>query len=228
MKRLIFMLNILIISSCFVAGQNDSGNVIKYTPDFKFEEGIFMNFDQVKKNNPIPRSRIFTTIDYSSPYFYDKLLEAKKIYFYDQLGTKQELLTRNIWGYSKNGVLYINISGNYFRITIIGNICHFVATQTTYTNNYYDPYYSNMYRTYPYRYNPQTYQSTEMRQYLLDFTTGKILDYDVQSLEVLLMRDPELYDEYMQLRKKKKKQLKFLFLRKFNERNPLYFPKRGQ
>ena len=64
-----------------------------------------------------------------------------------------------------------------------------------------------------------------MRQYLLDFETGKIFDYNDESIEVLLMKDPKLYDEYMALRNKKKKQLKFLYIRKFNERNPLYFPK---
>ena len=38
------------------------------------------------------------------------------------------------------------------------------------------------------------------------------------------MRDPELHDEYIGLRKRKKKQLKFFYIRKFNEQNPLYFP----
>jgi len=58
----------------------------------------------------------------------------------------------------------------------------------------------------------------------LDFETGRVYDYDFQSLEVLLMKDPELHDEYAQLRRKKKRQLKFLYLRRFNERNPLYLP----
>jgi len=63
-----------------------------------------------------------------------------------------------------------------------------------------------------------------MKQYLLDFDTGKIMEYDNNSVEVLLMKDPELYDEYMALGKRKKKQLKFYYIRKFNERNPLYLP----
>ncbi|MGC9341247.1 MAG: hypothetical protein ACP5E3_00955, partial [Bacteroidales bacterium] len=63
-----------------------------------------------------------------------------------------------------------------------------------------------------------------MKQYLLDFETGKLLDYDFKSVEVLLMRDPELHSEYVELRKRKKKQLKFFYIRKFNERNPLYLP----
>ena len=51
------------------------------------------------------------------------------------------------------------------------------------------------------------------------------MEYDVASVEVLLMKDPELHDEYVTLRNRKKKQLKFLYIRKFNERNPLYFTK---
>jgi hypothetical protein len=64
-----------------------------------------------------------------------------------------------------------------------------------------------------------------MRQFLLDFSTGKIFDYSIGGMEVLLMSDPELHDEFTQLKKKKKKQSLFLYLRKYNERNPLYFPK---
>ena len=61
-----------------------------------------------------------------------------------------------------------------------------------------------------------------MRQYLLDFDTGEVMDYEKDNLEILLMKDPELHDEYSQLGRKKQKQLKFLYIRKFNERNPLY------
>ena len=64
-----------------------------------------------------------------------------------------------------------------------------------------------------------------MRQYLYDFDGGNVFDYDVDGLEMLLMKDPELHDEFAQLSKKKRRQLKFMYLRRFNERNPLYIPK---
>ncbi len=211
-------------SGTVIFGQSDSAGMVKYSTDFKFKEGIYINFDQVKENDPIPKSRILTSVDYDDQYFFDHLQDQKKIYYYDKIGTKHELVVKNLWGYSRNGFLYININGNFFRITYIGKICHFVATQTTYMNSYNNPYYNNYYYS-PYQYNPQTYQTTEMRQYLLDFETGKVYDYNDESIEILLMKDPELYDEYMALRKKKKKQLKFLYIRKFNEQNPLYFPK---
>ncbi len=212
---------------------DSTSHLVKYSPGFKFGEGIFLNFEQVKVNSPISKSQIITTIPYDDPDFYDRILQEKKIELYDNLGSKQEIGAKNIWGYSRNGVLYVNVNDDFYRITIVGSICHFVASLTTY-GNYGSPYYSSY--GYPYGnyydpyspYYPQSSGNTELRQYLLDFKTGNILDYDVKSIEILLMADPELHDEFAALNSKKQKQMKFLYLRKFNERNPLYFPKNTQ
>jgi len=210
-----------------VRGQIDSSSLVMYTPDFKFDDGIYINFDQVKNNSPILKSRLITDVAYDDRDYFDKVLENRFIYFYDPYGIRQEIKTSEIWGFCRNGVIYIAMEDGYYRITVVGKICHFVATVTTYDTRYNDPYYYN-----PYYYNsynrygnyPSTYSTSEMRQYLLNFETGNLMDYDVGSLAVMLMSDPELHDEYSQLRKKKRRQLKFLYLRKFNERNPLYIP----
>lgn len=208
--------------------QTDTSSMIRYTPDFLFNDGIFLSFEQVRNNAPIPKSRIITEVDYDDKDYFLKVLESKNIYFYDFFGNRQQVKSSDIWGFSRNGLLYILVDEEYFRITIVGRICHFVANVTTYENRYYDPYYNNpyYYDSY-YRYGgsyPSTYGTSEMRQYLLDFDTGEVHDYETGNLEVLLMKDPELHDEYSQLSKKKRNQLKFLYLRKFNERNPLYIP----
>ena len=53
---------------------------------------------------------------------------------------------------------------------------------------------------------------------------GKILEFNVENTELLLMKDNQLYEEYVQLSHKKKKDLMFVYIRKFNEKNPLYIP----
>lgn len=209
--------------------QQDSSHMTRYTPDFKFSEGVYLNFDQVRQNGPILKSRIITTVKYDDPDFFERILNEKKIQLFDNLGTKQEIQVKSIWGFSRNGVLYISLHDGYYRITIIGNICHFVASLTTYNNNNYSPYYGS---GYPYSYSPYSpYYSpysgspnVEMKQYLLDFKTGNVLEYVEESVELLLMADPELHDEFAALSNKKQKQMKFLYIRKFNEKNPLYFP----
>jgi hypothetical protein len=51
--------------------------------------------------------------------------------------------------------------------------------------NYYSPYMNNMGRN-------------ELRQYLIDFETGNVLEYDVDNTELLLMKDQRaVRGEYM-------------------------------
>jgi hypothetical protein len=202
--------------------------MVKYTPGFRFHDGIYANFDMVRDNNPIPAARISTDVDIHDRDFYDKITSADEIIIYDDNGVKKVMETGKIWGYGRNGVLYINVGEAFHRISFVGSISHFVATVTTYNPNYYDPYYSSPYY-YPYGYNRYTtptssYSSTELRQYLLDFDTGEVMEYNTQSVEVLLMKDPELSDEFHALRNRKKKQMKFVFIRRYNEKHPLYFP----
>ncbi len=195
---------------------------VEYTPEFEFRDGIYPNFMTVKRNEPIPKTRLVTEADLFSRDFYEEVTEQKRIVYYDDNGVMQELRTANIWGYGRNGVLYINLGSKFHRISFVGSISHFVATLTTYNSGYYDPYY-DYYSSRYYR-SPSSYSSTEVRQYLIDFETGKLMEFDVNSVEIMLMKDPKLYDEYIELRRKKKKQYKFVYIRKFNERNPLYFP----
>lgn len=219
---IILMLTVFLSSFC----QDVPEGMVQYTTDFRFQDGIYANFNMVKHNYPIPKSRIVTTVGLNDREFYDKITEEKWIVFYDDNGVQQELKSDNIWGYARNGVLYVNLGNGFHRLNFVGNICHFVATITTYNQGYYDPYYNQGYYNRYYRSPTTNYASTELRQYLIDFETGKLLDFEVASVEILLMKDPELYDEYMSLRRKKKKQFKFVYIRKYNEKHPLYFPAR--
>ena len=203
--------------------------MVAYSPDFEFRDGLFANFDSVKDNYPIPPARIVTDEDIFDRAFYDKITVLKEIVIYDENGVKKVLKTENIWGYSRNGILYINVGSAFHRISFMGSISHFVATVTTYNPNTYDPYYYNPYYSNSYYYNrysqPQSnVGSTDLRQYLLDFETGDVMEYDTESVEVLLMKDPELADEFHALRSRQQKQMKFVYIRRFNEKHPLYFP----
>jgi len=247
MQRKYFIVIICLFASFFVAdlaAQSDSlTNLVRYTTDFKFKEGFYLSFDQVRTNKPLPKSRVLTSIDYNSKTFFDQVTESQTIIYFDDLGNSQEVETAKLWGYSKNGILYKNVQGSFNRITIVGNICHFVANITTTYNRYNSPYGYSPYGYgyspygygyspygyspygYPYGYGQPNYRTTELKQFLLDFNTGNIMEYDTKNVGVLLMSDPELHDEFSRLRSKKKEQLQFMYIRKFNERHPLYIPK---
>jgi hypothetical protein len=242
---LMIALAVIAFSVLPVTGQ-DQENMVKFTPDFRFKDGIYLDFEQVKNNNPIPKARLLTSTDYNDREFFRKLFESGKIYYYDNMGIRQEVIASELWGYSRNGILYIQVQENFNRITFVGSICHFVADITTYDPRYYnspygyyDPYNSyyspySMYPGYGYgSYYPGSYYSpyrqsnyarNEVKQYIIDFESGKVMEFDMQNTEMLLMKDTQLYEEYVQLPRKKRKDMMFVYLRKFNERNPLYIP----
>lgn len=231
-------------SFIFLNAQQKEG-MVKYTPDFRFKDGIYLNFDQVRLDSPIPKAKLLTSTDYNDREFFDKLFQTDKIYFYDEMGVRKEIPKNTIWGYARNGILYIQVQENFNRVTFIGSICHFVADITTYDSRYYnspygygyyDPYsyyspygYGNYYSPYGSYYSPYRQSNmsrNEMKQYIIDFESGKILEFNVQNTELLLMKDDKLYEEYVKLSRKKKRDLMFVYIRKFNEDNPLYLPEK--
>ena len=133
------------------AGQPEG--MVKYTPDFRFKDGIYLNFEQVKIIVRFQRQSCLHLLIIMTGSFSRRIMEMDKIYFYDDMGVRQEVAKSDIWGYSRNGVLYVQVQENFNRITFVGNICHFVADITTYDNHYYnnspygyyDPYYSPYY-----------------------------------------------------------------------------------
>jgi hypothetical protein len=222
--RNLFGFIFFILATPNVEGQVDTLGMVRYSHEYPLNEGFYLNFEQVRTNNPLPKSRVITSVSITDADFFSLALQGDRIGFYDDLGARQEVATRNIWGYCRNGVIHVRVGDGFNRVTVVGSISHFVASVTTYNSRHNDPYYYRSYGYNPYGYGRSTYPTTESRQFVMDFETGKVMDFTVQSMEILLMKDPELHDEYQMLRRKKKQQLKFFYIRKFNERNPLYFP----
>ncbi len=207
-----------------VWAQKDSANLIKYTPDFKFKDGIFLTFEAVKRNEPIPKERIVTNVDPKDFDFFLKILKHETFRKYGNLGEVVEVDVKGIWGFADKGVLYINKDNEFNRIPIVGTICQFVVCKVkgqevmmnpTMHNGYY---HSNGYD------NASRQPTQEVVQYIFDFETGKIMHYNRQNVSIALMTDTELYDEYKDLSRRKREKKKFYYIRQFNKRNPLYLP----
>ena len=245
MKKVAVTLIAAVIAAGITRAQQGD-TLVQYTPDFKFRDGIYLNFDMVRTNSPIPKAKLFTSVDYNDKDFFDQVISSEKIYFYDNMGVRQEIEKDNIWGFARNGVLYVKVQDNFNRITFFGSIIHFVADVTTSTGynpyGYYDPYYSP-YRSYysPYYYSPYSsryydpyyyggspYRSnssrTDLQMFMIDFETGKTYEYNLENLEALLMKDPQLYEEFVSMRNKNQKKMMFVYLRKFNENHPVFLP----
>ncbi len=223
MRLLIFFL-FNIVSLALLSQTTANDTLVKYTPNFKLKQGIYIRFEQVKTNNPIPLERIVATVDTKDFGFFNQIFEKDIVEFYDDFGSLQKYKKSDIWGFCRKGNIFIQYNNDFFRIPIVGKICHFVADKTVYQTPNYSPYH--YYNSYHYSYNPYptTTSSKVLQQYILDFDSGKVYDFSLKSMKILMMNDPELYDEFNDLKKRKQKKKIYFYLRKYNEKNPLYFP----
>ncbi len=188
------------------------GDSVAYTHEYEFDEGVFLTENQFKQNNPIPKLSIVSDYPKSQSDFLDEVITQKNITFKDASGKEQKVETATIWGYCKNRTIYLNFNKEFSRLNVIGSLCYFTATVRT-VSPFRDP------MNYNYGMNT-TYD--ELRQFVYDTETNEVLDFNVKNMETLLMRDSLLHNQFMALKKRDKPDAIFIYLRKYNERHPLY------
>lgn len=203
----------VLIFFCFISGwgaaQSDS---ILYTRDFEFKEGIYLTVDQFRNNEPIPQSAIVSPIPKTEHNFLTQVMERKKITYKDETGTEQQIPTSSIWGYCRNRILFLNFNQTFNRVNVIGNLCHFTS-EVVVLSTYQDPLYYN--RGMSSSYN-------ELKQFIFCMNSNIVKDFSTPSMEEILKTDPELYDQFMSMKRKEKGNSIFTYLRKYNEKHPLY------
>ena len=130
----------------FAFAQSDS---IKYTKDFVFKDGIYVTIDDLKKNNPNLIPENFTKYNPETEYLDKNFFEntgyfetgRRKIFYPDSAGNVQEQTIDSLFGYAKDGRLFIikhNDIGIGFRVlrTLqFGTICFCFEVSANSTTN---------------------------------------------------------------------------------------------
>lgn len=192
--------------------QTDS---VIYNSDFRFKDGLYLDFESFRHNKPILKSDIVSNSDHNEIDFIRKIAGTKSITYKDSSGIEREISPGKLWGICENNSVYIRYNGDFNKIVVMGNICHFTAMYTTYLSA--DPGTGGVTGT--------GAPVESMQQYVLDMQTGRVLDFILPNMEELYKRDEVLYKEFMALKKGKRKKLMFFYLRKYNEKHPVYFYK---
>ena len=211
MKKTITLLFYFI--SLFAPAQTDS---VAYSHDYEFTEGLFLTVNQFKQNIPITKSSIVSDIPKNQIDFLKQVVEQKYIICKDTAGKEQKVETQSLWGYCQNRTVYINFNKEFDRLNVIGTLCHFIAKVITAT-----PYVDPMYNNFGMGMNNTV---EELRQFVFDTQTNKICNFNEKNMEILLKNDDQLYNQFMTLKKRKKSDAIFVYLRKYNEKHPLYLP----
>lgn len=187
---------------------------VAYSHDYEFKEGIYLSLDQFKQNNPIPKSAFVTGIPKNQLDFFTELLEEKTIIYKNSDGNEVKIEPLTIWGYSQNRSVYLNFNKVFNRVNVIGTVFHFTAPVRI-QSVYRDP------MDYNYGINNG---HDEIRQFILNTQTNVVNEFSVKSMELLLKDDAELFAQFEALKKRAQSDSIFIYLRKYNEKHPLYLP----
>lgn len=185
-----------------IQAQPDS---LRYIPNFDFVEGIYRNYLEFKNNDPSIREKGLVSENFDIQIDLGNWLKPRKIFYQDQEGNLVRVRREETWGYCTNRVVFINFRNNFHRVVVIGSMIHFTVTSNI----------SN---------SAKTEKTTKYIAAIMDYHTGKLWKYNLESFLNLLKQDPEMYAEFETIKsKRKKKKQMFIYLLRFNERHPIYF-----
>jgi len=215
MRHVLFLLFFCFLQ--FLVRAQDS---VAYTRDFRLYEGLYLSYQDFRYNWPIPKEKINTKINKDQLDFYSKLLEEQEMIDYTERdGAEAKVKTEKVWGYCQNNIIYINQDNNFFRIPVFGAVSNFIGTvEVVGYSPGYDPFMNAPI-------NNTAAKTREIRQYLFDFYSGEIVQFSIEKLEEFLKRDEVIYKEFSTLNKKKKKEFATKYIRMYNEKHAVYFPK---
>lgn len=213
----LYLIYTLIILSLFT--KSKAQDSVAFSKDFRLYEGLYLGYQDFRYNWPIPKEKIITKINKDQLDFYSKLIEEDFIEYQERDGSISKIKPEHVWGYCQNNIIFINQDKNFYRIPVFGSISNFIGTVEVLSySSGYDPLMNAPM-------NSTAFKTREIRQFLFDFYSGEIVPFSIDKTEEYLKRDEALFKEFSALSKKKKKEQAFKYIRLYNEKHPVYFPK---
>ena len=193
-----------------LSAQQDS---VIFPGDIK--DGIYLTYADFRRNSAITKEQVVSSIDKEQLDFMSKAMdqETLTLNLNGQTVTRE---TKTVWGFFQNKTLYINFREEFFRVPVFGSICYLVATVTVINAGFYDPMFG---------YGSNSSRTKEIREFMVNFYDGNVVEFTMDKAEELLKRDPVLFQEYTKLGRRKQRDQVYRYIRKYNDLHPVYFLK---
>ena len=224
-RNIILLLFVVLSEAKQSQAQTDS---VVFANDFILKEGVYFSYTDFRKNNPTPKEAIVSNEDKTQLDFISKTLNDNKEINLSYNGQNGKYEVKKLWGFCQNNTVYINYQGKFYRIPVFGNISNFLGTIEVYNNyNNYGGMYGGVGMGMGYggmMGSTMPIKQRETRQFIFDFYSGDVIDYTLNNVEMLISRDLKMYEEFMQLKKHKRRDMMMLYVRKYNNAHPISFP----
>ena len=202
----LFILSMIV--STVLHGQRDT--LGRYSPGFKFRDGVYLTFDDFKSNCPsINKNELY---DEFGQNLTD--IESDIVWYTLANDSLIPVSQDTIWGFSNRGKIFLRNQDFFDRLVVIGTLCHIIHRE-----EFFD-YNNAMYNGFTYAPVRREIQT----EFFLDMRTGDKLEFNTENLSDYINDDPILHGSFEQLSRKKKKESMFRYLHSYNQKYPVYFP----
>jgi hypothetical protein len=210
--RFIITVLLFIVNLKLIIAQSDS---VMFDP-LKTGDGIYLSYDDFRKNKIITKDQVVSSLDKDQQEFIGKVMFNETFSYKQPNGDVATVETKKAWGYFQNNTFYVNVNNDFYRVPVFGSISYFVANVTVVNVGFYDPRFG---------YGAGSSRTREIREFLMNYHNGSIVEFNMDRAEELLSRDAELYKEFKKLGHRKQKEQVYRYIRKYNELHPVYYLK---
>ncbi len=186
---------------------------VEYYGGYELNDGVYADFEAFRFDRPTVPLALLR--DGQGLAVNDIRRSVSKLYWQPEGGGERQMIHKDrLWGFCQNNAVYIAAGNGFYRIGLMGMLSH-MTYEVSYRD--WDPY------MYPYG----GVTRTVLVQQIIDMRSGQFLPFNASGIDAALRHDPVLQEEFRALPKKQRNSTEalFRFLRLYNQRNPLFFPK---
>lgn len=184
-------------------------------------DGFYPTRETLFENRPILPKDLETPLSLDSPDFFVSSLNQEFLYVRSKANT-DSIRVDTLFAAAVAGVPYIQVQGEFYRCITFGRLCYFATIQplsgrsvATGASMSIGPW-GTMART-----NNGNNMANE--EFVFDLKTGEVRVLDYKTLIYFIQTDEKLLYAYNQLKKREKRNQKYLFIKRFNENHPLHY-----
>lgn len=203
-------------------GQQDS---VLLSKNFKFRDGIYLSFEDFKKNRPVYSWTIIEASMASNPQTFLAKVEYLKI---DNGISNQDLELDEVWGFSLGGIPYLRLNKEeenqgfavFTGLRVRGKICYF-SYEGEFTKmveiSAFNPLTGRPFRT-----AKLPRKEKVLFEKMLNFSKGTIADFTVENFLDWIKEDKPLWTTIKELPPEEAKEKLFKSLLIYLDRNEVY------
>lgn len=191
-------------------------NLVKYTSDFEFTNGIYLTFNHFKNNDPVQPEEIISTVSRDDPEYYRKIFNTRSFRITSNDSTSVSIFTEDVFGFAQNGEPFLQFGGRFRKIIVLGMLSYFAPGAG---DPEVQPRFSTVDET-----DQISPPGESFKQIIFHFETGEFTNLTEETVADFISNAPDLHREFIHLRRKERRKQMYRFIQKYNQANPIYIP----